>query len=118
MVDFTSTFNKCLSPDFQIRTQGENEIKQYEEHNDYSSQLFNYFTSLTTQPQYAQLAAVNLKNYIIKRWAPEDGPTIMPEAKNRIKAYIYPAMLSSPPSISAQLRESIECIAKYDFPHD
>ena len=117
-MDFSNTFNKCLSPQLQIRNQGETELRLLEEHSEYAPQLFNYFTNQATQPHFAQLAAVSLKNYIIKRWAPEEGPTIATESKNAIKSYIYTAMLTAIPAVSSQLRESIEWIAKYDFPND
>ena len=108
MVDFTSIFTKCLSSQIQIRTQGEAELRSLEEQNEYAALLFTYFTSPRTLIQHAQLGAVNLKNYIKKRWAPEEGPTIPPETKNYIKTYIYNSMLNTSAAVSAQLQESIE----------
>lgn len=118
MVDFTSTFSKCLSPQLQLRNQGEAELRQFEEQNDYAAQLFNYFTNPATPAQLAMMAAVNLKNYIKKRWLPEEGPSVSPDSKASIKSYIYPAMIGSIPTVSSQLRESIEWIAKSDFPQE
>lgn len=112
------TFAKCLSPQIAVRTSGESELRILEEHKDYAQNLFSYFTSTNTLPIYAQLGAVNLKNYIIKRWCPEEGPTIPADVKAYIKSFVYTAMLNSIPSVSAQLQESIEWIAKYDFPND
>lgn len=118
MADFTSIFSKCLSPDKNIRTLGESEIRSLEEHSGYAGQLFAFFNSPNVQPHLAQIAAVSLKNYVKRRWMPEDGPTLMGDEKALIKSAIYSAMLNSPGIVSSQLQECIEVIAATDFPNE
>ncbi|OMJ73045.1 hypothetical protein SteCoe_28374 [Stentor coeruleus] len=118
MVDFTSIFTKCFSAQFTVRVEGEKELKLLEDQSEFAGSLITYFSSPSTPPPLSQMAAVNFKNYIIKRWAPEEGPTIPPEGKILIKRNIYTVMVNAIPSVSSQLRESIEWIAKHDFPQN
>ena len=70
MADLTSIFTKCLSPDKNLRTIGEAELRVLEDNIGFSVQLFAYFSNPSVEKGYAQIAAVSLKNFIKRRWNP------------------------------------------------
>lgn len=117
MVDLGSVFNKCLSSQNHLRAQGELELKQLEENPHFPILLYQFFTTPTVTGPFAQFAAVAFKNFIIKRWSPEEGAPILPEIKAQIKSVVFGAMLSTSPTVASQLRESIAHIASHDFPN-
>ena len=116
MADLTSIFNKCLSPDKNLRTIGEAELRVLEDNMGFAVQLFAYFSNPSVEKSYAQIAAVSLKNFIKRRWNPEDGPTIIEEDRQRIKEIVFASMMNSRDVVASQLREVITIIASNDFP--
>ena len=115
MADLATTFNKCISAYANERAQGEAELKQQEEREDFAIMLLG-FTQSQPSPQLAQFAAVILKNYVKRRWEPDEGPSVPEGTKAQVRQSIFQLMLSTAPLVAAQLRETIAVIAKHDFP--
>ncbi|KAA6426654.1 MAG: cellular apoptosis susceptibility chromosome segregation 1 [Trebouxia sp. A1-2] len=66
-----------------------------------------------------QAAAVNFKNFVRPRWAPQNDYDVvaLPESeKEQIKGLITGLMLSTPPVVRAQLSEALSIISEHDFP--
>ncbi|KAL7197451.1 hypothetical protein ACSBR2_020068 [Camellia fascicularis] len=117
-------FLHTLSPYPEPRRHAESSLSEASDRPNYGLAVLRLVAEPTVDEPSRQAAAVNFKNHLRGRWAPEppsepNVPTLAPipdSEKDQIKALVVPLMLSSAPRIQSQLSEALAVIGKHDFP--
>ncbi|KAL5989404.1 hypothetical protein ACLOJK_010294 [Asimina triloba] len=118
-------FSQTLLPDPEPRRRAESYLAESADRPGFALAVLRLISFPGVDDQIRQAAAVNFKNHLRSRWAPQS-PSLEPEApapppipdpeKDEIKAHIVGLMLASTPRIQSQLSEALAIISKHDFP--
>lgn len=111
-------FLQTLSPDLAKIRAAEGQLKSAAAQPEYGITVLKLIAS-EAPIEVRQAAAVNFKNFVRPRWAPQSDSDVvaLPESeKEQIKGLITGLMLSTPPVVRAQLSEALSIISEHDFP--
>ncbi|KAL7125678.1 hypothetical protein ABFS83_14G132800 [Erythranthe nasuta] len=113
-------FLNTLSPLPEPRRRAEAALAEAADRPNYGLAVLRLVAEPTVDAQISQSAAVNFKNHLKTRWAPQPNDPVQfivpdPE-KEQIKSLIVTLMVNSSPKIQAQLSEALTIIGKHDFP--
>lgn len=111
-------FLQTLSPDLAKIRAAEAQLQSASAQPGYGITVLKLIAS-EAPIEVRQAAAVNFKNHVKPRWAPQSDQDVvaLPETeKEQIKELITGLMLSTPPVVRSQLSEALSLISEHDFP--
>ncbi|CAL1352797.1 unnamed protein product [Linum trigynum] len=112
-------FYNSLSPDAKPRKAAEDGLNEAANAPNFALAVLRLVGTPTYHEDIRRAAAVNFKNHIRQRWAPDQDSEFNPipaDEKNQIKTLIVTLMVSSSPRVQSQLSEALSLIGKHDFP--
>ena len=106
----------------ETRKQAEEYLRQAAGQPGHCLNLLQLLATPGVDATVAQAGAVTFKNFVKKRWAPEEGglgqalPPVPDAEKQQVRDHLASLMLSSSDRVQAQLSEALSLIAETDVP--